>query len=316
MSIKIFCLVALFALFASADSTCPTVLDGLTNGHFDLSTQFSTTSMSANWYGLSSDQVIGYEWAIVSGNKLTRRFNETCRDTQGFGGVPDIQNWVDVRKDSSATFNNLKLVPHSTYYVVLRTTLSTGVQVFSNSNGILILPTELNLEGNNKLRNNEHHKQTTRDVSPVTTEEECPIDAANRCRKSQIPVRDILAEIYGPPAFLIDDPLFLLYQQGEPVAGGGGGGGDDDDNSTEAGIVAGVIVGVLLLMICCLLLLGLVALLFAKGDDSGKFTENVISKKQDHIDADGGTTTEHKLESDTRVEFPDLDPSTRLSMSP
>ena len=149
--------------------------------------------------------------------------------------------------------------------------------------------------------------------APIITEE-CPIDAANRCRKSQIPVRDILAQIYGPPAFLIDDPLFLLYQQGEPVAGGGGG-GDDDDNSTEAGIVAGVIVGVLLLMICCLLLLGLLALLFAKGDDSGKFTENVVAKKQDHIDADHGTTTEHKLESDTRVEFPDIDPSTRLSMA-
>lgn len=313
MSIKIFSLVALLALFASAaDLSCPTVLDGLTNGHFDLSTQFSTTSLSANWYGLSSDQVIGYEWAVVSANRLSRRFNETCRDSQGFSGIPDIHNWADVRKDTSATFTNLKLVPHSTYYVVLRTTLTNGVQVFSNSNGILILPSELNLEGNNK-RHTEQHKQAVRDA-PIIITEECPIDAANRCRKSQIAVRDILAQIYGPPAFLIDDPLFLLYQQGEPVAAGGGG-GDDDDNSTEAGIVAGVIVGVLLLMICCLLLLGLLALLFAKGDDSGKFTENVVAKKQDHIDADHGTTTEHKLESDTRVEFPDLDPSTRLSVA-
>lgn len=312
MSIKLFCIVALFAVFAIATSpTCPTVLDGLTNGHFDLSTQFSTNTLSANWYGLPNDQVISYEWAIISAGKLTRKFNETCRESQGFNGVPDIHNWANVRKETTATFTNMKLVPHTTYYVVLRTTLSTGAQVFSNSNGILILPAELNLEGNNRVRS-EPNRQATKDA-PIETEE-CPIDAENRCRKSQIPVRDILAEIYGPPAFMIDDPLFLLYQQGEPVAAGGGG-GDDDDNSTEAGIVAGVIVGVLLLMICCLLLLGLLALLFAKGDDSGRFTENVVSKKQDHIDADHGTTTEHKLESDTRVEFPDLDPSTRLSMA-
>ena len=76
MSIKIFSIVALLALFASAaDLSCPTVLDGLTNGHFDLSTQFSTTSLSANWYGLSTDQVIGYEWAVVSANRLSRKFN-------------------------------------------------------------------------------------------------------------------------------------------------------------------------------------------------------------------------------------------------
>lgn len=341
-----FVFVALFACvaFVTANNSqleCPTVFDGLTNGHFDLSTQFSTSALSANWVGLGSSQILSYEWAIISEAKLNKASADAkCRSVQGFVGTPDVLNWVSVRKETSASASGLTLVPKTKYFVVLRTTLTNGKHVYSNSNGITILPQELKIEGNN------NHERSTRDVlskgkqTRATAQidafyPECSIDNENRCRKAAIPVRDQLAELYGPPVYPIEDPLFLLFRYpltgpaavaigvNPREAGVPAPTNDDDennsssssDNATEAGIVAGVIVGVLLLMICLLILLGLIGLLFVKKDDSGKFSENVISTRKDYIDADEGTTTEHRLQDDTRVEFPDIDASTRLSVA-
>jgi len=116
---------------------CPTVFDGHTHTLYDLSTQFSQNTISANWVGLNPSDVIGYEWAIIS-DKKAAKLSSGCRLSQGFNGIPDVLDWTSVRKQSSVTGNRLTLVPETTYYVVLRTTLQNGVHVYSNSNGIVV----------------------------------------------------------------------------------------------------------------------------------------------------------------------------------
>lgn len=314
MKIYFISFIIIFGLssFVYGDINCPTVYDGLTNGHFDLATQFSVSQISGNWFGLKSNEILGYEWAIISEDKVNKQnLDVSCRLTQGFIGIPDVRNWVDVKKDTSATATDLHLETKKTYYIVLRTTLSNGVHVFSMSNGIFILPQELNLEGSHG-HSNEPESNELRNIDNERTvmQSECPIDEANRCRKSQISVRDILSELYGPPRFLAD-PLF---------AGAAGVGDDDDDDDDDGAgnfipILVAAIIGLLLLLLCCGALAAL-AFLAARGKGGEqKFSENVVTKKTDHIDSDMGTTTEHTIADDTRVEFPDYDPSTRISVA-
>lgn len=73
-AVGILLVVCLFALAANAavEPRCPTVHDGLTNGVFDMSTQFSTSSLSANWFGLENSEVLGYEYAIISDSLATK----------------------------------------------------------------------------------------------------------------------------------------------------------------------------------------------------------------------------------------------------
>merc|ERR1712233_156147 len=153
-----------------------------------------------------------------------------------------------------------KLKPRTTYYIVLRTTLSDGVHVFSNSNGVLILPQELQLEGSHKV----HHAQpepvestsSKRNLEQVVSE--CPIDQANRCAAAVVSPREILEELYGPPRF---ETPYLAFAVG---TGGGDDDDDDDDWNEAAAIVPAVIVGVILICLCCLLLLGLLAALLGR----------------------------------------------------
>jgi len=306
---KTFIFIFVFVLFSSvfAELSCPRVYDGLTNGHFDLATQFSVSQISGNWVGLSNNEILGYEWAIISEDKVNKQnLDLNCKLSQGFIGIPDVQNWVDVKKDTSATATNLQLETQKTYYIVVRTTLSTGVHVFSMSNGIFILPQELNLEGSHKrsVEIEQEPKTIERDI----TQSDCPIDQANTCRRAQISVRDILNELYGTPRF-VADPLFAPFV---------GDDDDDDDDDDGAGIfvpiLVAAIIGLLLLLLCCGIL-AFLGLLFAKrGGGEQKFSENVISKNTDHIDSDMGSVTDHALADDTRVEFPDYDPSTRNSV--
>ena len=44
---------------------CGVIYDGLTEGKFDLQTQYSNSTISANWLNFS-DNVLFHEWAIVS----------------------------------------------------------------------------------------------------------------------------------------------------------------------------------------------------------------------------------------------------------
>mmetsp|Transcript_6725 Transcript_6725/g.10340 ORF Transcript_6725/g.10340 Transcript_6725/m.10340 type:complete len:314 (+) Transcript_6725:24-965(+) len=312
---KLFTTVFLFAILgiASCELSCPKVFDGLTNGHFDLATQFSVSEISANWVGLSNTEILGYEWAIISEDKAHKHLAQgDCRLNQGFSGIPDVQNWVDVKKSNSATATGLSLSPKTNYYVVLRTTMQDGTHVFSMSNGIFVLPQELNLEGSHKrvVEPKQTEKVTERNIQATS---ECPIDQANQCRKAQISVRDILSELYGPPRFVAFDPLF--------AAAAAVVGDDDDDDDDDGGvgpilaIIAGAIIGVLALLLICCLLLALLGLLFVKGGGEDKFTENVRTTHTEQVDADFGQTTEHAIADDTRVEFPDYDPSTRLSVA-
>jgi len=305
-----FVLLALVLCLAGvyASDACPRVYDGLTNAHFDLSTQFSVSEISGNWAGLSRAEVLGYEWAIISESKVTEKLTQDCRSHQGFVGLPDVLHWQNVGKESHATVSKLKLTPRTTYYIVLRTTLSNGVHVFSNSNGVLILPQELQLEGSHKVHAQPEPAQSTsskRNLEQVVSE--CPIDQANRCAAAAVSPREILEELYGPPRF---ETPYLAFA----VAGGGNDDDDDDDWNEAAAIVPAVIVGVILICLCCLLLLGLLAALLGKRGGQDKFTENVQTRQTEHVDASFGTTTEHTLADDTRVEFPDYD-GTRLSVA-
>jgi len=308
-------LLATLGFVASSELSCPKVFDGLTNGHFDLATQFSVSEISANWVPLANTPILGYEWAIISEDKINNLSQDECRATQGFVGIPDVQKWVDVKKDISATATGLKLSPKTTYFVVLRTTMQNGTHVFSMSNGIFILPQELNLEGSHKRtepKAQEGTKETTKNLEILASE--CSIDQANQCRKATISVREILSELYGPPRFAAD-PIFAVAAAA--VAGGDDDDDDDDDDDGSAilGIVAGAIIGLLALLCICCLLLALLGLLFMKGGGEDKFKEDVRTTHTEAVDADFGTTTQHAIADDTRVEFPDYDPSTRLSVA-
>ena len=324
--------VLLGFVFAGNSDRCPSVFDGLTNGHFDMSTQFSTSSLSANWNGLSSNEVLFYECAVISEAVLReKQISSTCRSTQGFLGLPDVKGWVSVRKDNSVTFSNLKLTPGVKYYIVLRTTLSSGVQVYSNTNGIVVLPQELKLEGTNAKRDvksidEEHdssirHSHAVRKPQPRSTgvcyDGSCPIDEENRCRAAKVSVQDFLNQFYGPPRWSDNLEFFLFgFLIFPPVEGPDD---DDDDGYSHAendGIIAGVIAGALLLILFLLCLLCLLALFVgARGGGEQPFGETIQSNKTDHVDADLGSTTSHSIGNNTRVEFPDLDPQSRLSQA-
>merc|ERR1712130_667616 len=238
-----FVLLALVLCLAGvyANDACPRVYDGLTNAHFDLSTQFSVSEISGNWAGLSRAEVLGYEWAIISEDKVTEKLSQDCRSYQGFVGLPEPV-------ESTSSKRNLE-------------------QVVS----------------------------------------ECPIDQANRCAAAAVSPREILEELYGPPRF---ETPYLAFAVG---TGGGDDDDDDDDWNEAAAIVPAVIVGVILICLCCLLLLGLLAALLGRKGGQDKFTENVQTRQTEHVDASFGTTTEHTIADDTRVEFPDYD-GTRLSV--
>jgi len=319
--------VLLGFVFAGASDRCPTVYDGLTNGHFDLSTQFSTTVLSANWNGLSSNEVLFYECAVISEAILReKQLSDSCRAAPGFLGLPDVKRWVSVRKETSITIGNLKLTPGVKYYVVLRTTLTNGVQVYSNSNGIVVLPQELKLEGTNAKRderssntersNLQTRKAEPRDVAASCSSNECYIDEENRCRAAKVSVQDFLNQFYGPPQWS-DNLDFFLF--GFIIAAPVNNDDDDDDgysDSEKDGIILGVVLGALLLILFLLCLLCLLALFVgARGGGEQPFGERIVTQKTDHVDADMGTTTSHNIGSNTRVEFPDLDPQSRLSQA-
>mmetsp|Transcript_7193 Transcript_7193/g.30644 ORF Transcript_7193/g.30644 Transcript_7193/m.30644 type:complete len:344 (-) Transcript_7193:44-1075(-) len=333
--------VCLFALAANAavELRCPTVYDGATSGVFDMSTQFSTTSLSANWFGLENSEVLGYEYAIISDNLATKAMqSRDCRPTQGFLGNPDVQGWTDVRKLSSFTAKNLSLEPTRTYFVVIRTTLSNGVHAFSNSNGVIVMPAELEQEFHEWSSKRVESGMETRDHIPsIPIGADCPIEQNNRCRQSQENVHDFLNQIYGPPTFADDSQLALLFRfpttpfaaaqigVAEELAGqpnqadddDGDDDDDDDDGSAIGGIIAGVVIGVIVLMLLCLLLLALLGFFIARGDDNEKFNERITERRQEDVDADFGTRTERTIESEaTRVEFPDIDTHSRLSEAP
>jgi len=125
-----------------------------------------------------------------------------------------------------------------------------------------------------------------------------------------------LNQFYGPPHWANFPPLeFFLF--GFIIAEDKQNDDDDDDGYSHAendGIIAGVIAGALLLMLLLLCLLCLLALMVGiKGGGDQPFSERVVTQKTDHVDADMGSTTEHSIGNNTRVEFPDLDPHSRLS---
>jgi len=216
-------------------------------------------------------------------------------------------------RKNSATLTGLKLTPETTYFVVLRTTLKSGVQVFSNSNGILVLPQELNLEASLKTRVDRELPKAKIARDNTIEQAECAIDADNRCRAGKVSVQQFLHEFYGPPRYADDPALFLFTFP--PVAHVPDDDDDDDDeHARNDGIIAGVIAGVLLLCLLCLLLLGLLALIFNKNGGDEPFSERIVERNQEHVDADLGSSTEHQI-ADTRVEFPDIDPHSRLSQA-
>jgi len=140
----------------------------------------------------------------------------------------------------------------------------------------------------------------------------CPIDAANRCSESKVRVYDILTEMYGPPIYR-QDKLIVDDHDGDDDDG------DDDDEyvvgTWPAGIVGAVIVALLLLaLLCCLL--ALCGFLFLNlGGDDDKFNARVVTSSHETVDEAFGQKDVHEVEEFNRVEFPDIDPQSRLSVT-
>lgn len=311
--------VALLSLAVDATpvpSSCPMVLDGNTDGRFDLQTQFSLESFSANW--VFGGDVLRYEWAIVSEDQASEEMLQgSCRSSPGFSGVPDTLAWTDVKKITHASAEKLNLTPRKTYFAVVRTTLRDGRLVFSNSNGMIILPSTLKtgdrlFSGVSASASSASsfitgEKETRNVLLNDGVTQTCPIDNANRCRQSQVSVNDILTELYGPAVF-VAVPIFATPVP-PPVEEDTSTTSDDDDGDW----IAGIVIGALFLLLLLLLLLALLACLFVRGDGEDPFNTSVYSKEVDDVDADAGARVERTTAAENRVEFPDIDPSSRLS---
>jgi len=329
----IFIILFLGLVYADSEaiSKCPTVFDGLTNGAFDLSTQFSRNTISSNWVGLNSGDIIGYEYAIIS-DKKAAKLSTGCRLSQGFNGIPDVQDWTSVKKQTSVTSNRLSLVPETTYYVVLRTTLQNGAHVYSNSNGIVILPSEIEEQispkEDIKTLSTRTNSRGTRAIEefPVPQNyvidsdscfvygEQCTIDNENRCRASTVTVHEHLNLIYGKAVFPVITPVppIVVIEETRHY-------NDDDDDHAQAinsGIVVACVVGGVLFFLIPLLILCCIACVLNRNDDDDKFTDRIEEKDVEQVDADGGTFKQHSIGAEnTKVEFPDIDPHNRLSVA-
>jgi subtilisin-like proprotein convertase family protein len=103
-----------------------TVLDGISGP--DLSSQTSTTTMSAHWTGFNDPTITiaSYAWAI--GNSP---------------GAANVLPFTDVGLQTSATTDSstttLSLSPGSTYYVTVRATDDAGIISTASSDGVVIL---------------------------------------------------------------------------------------------------------------------------------------------------------------------------------
>jgi hypothetical protein len=89
----------------------------------DIDWQSSTTTIDANWTAFIDGQsgITGYEWAIGT----------TSGGTQ-------IQGFTSVGLGTSATNSSLALSNASTYFVTIRATSGTGVQVTASSDGVTV----------------------------------------------------------------------------------------------------------------------------------------------------------------------------------
>lgn len=182
----------------------------------------------------------------------------------------------------------------------------------------------------------------------------CLIDEENRCRAAQETVGDKLNTLYGKPEFRnmiyperdavleylaltgvsgyldpsIDTPtprprtieeLRQYVADRELVPFVFNRSDDDDSSPLSSGALAGALIAVILgVLLLALLLLAAIIAFFAlmKGEEK-PFSERVVSREVEDVDASLGQREEHSLGTDpTRVEFPDIDPSARLSVAP
>jgi len=234
---------------------CGKVLDGLTEGKFDLQYQTSTTTLGANWGGFP-EPVLFYEWAVFTHQGLPAQLDfSQCH--QKIRRLPDVQGWVKANKQRQAMNTRLSLQLGSTYYVAVRATLLSGEQMIAFSNGVTVVERDNSTPLRSEADRNEPSSSTLRARQVIESTGSCSIDDNNRCRQAQISVADRLNELYGPPRFEdFDAPAGFVYDRQSDDDGG-----DDDDNADLAWVVAPVVGGVLLILLCFCLLLLLAALL-------------------------------------------------------
>lgn len=92
----------------------------------DLTSQASSTELSANWVGFVDDSglIASYEWAIGTSP-----------------GGTQVQTWASVGGNTSAANSTLVLEPGQTYFCAVRAYDAAGnVSVAASSNGVLIEP--------------------------------------------------------------------------------------------------------------------------------------------------------------------------------
>jgi len=315
---------------AKAKSPCGRVLDGLTNGRFDLDFQQSANTLGANWFGFPD--VLQYEWAVFTSTRLALHFSsDDVNCAAELRLMPDVKKWENVGKDSSAFDHSLKLAVGETYRVALRVTYRSGKQTFSLSNGVTVIPADPSPLSSSSLfsgddavldsrERREERSGAKAERAPIDGDGEgCPIDSANRCRQSKESVADLLSERYGPARF-IDPAVFFI----DPLAGLESSSSttpDDDDGPW----IAGIVIGSLFLLALLLLLLALLALLVLapkRNDEEEKEYKPPKDKKKERdqnygdIGPMGGDLSEKEYggragvavgdaSSNYRIEFPD-----------
>jgi len=300
---------------------CGKVLDGLTEGKFDLQYQTSTTTLGANWEGFP-EPILFYEWAIFTHQGLPAQL-DLSQCYQQVRRLPDVQGWVKANKQRQVMNARLSLQLGSTYYVAVRATLSNGEQFIAFSNGVTVVERDNSAPLRSEADRREPSSSSTSFLGARQVTESlgsCSIGDNNRCRQAQISVADRLNELYGPPRFEdFSAPAGFVYADRS-----NNDDGDDDDNADYAWVVAPV-VGFVLLVLLCLCLLLLLAALCARGLPSREPREPkpkavaaapVAFVEQDEQKAYGMRDDMDVVDASTNtvVEFPDTQ-IRRLSIS-
>jgi len=314
---------------------CGKVFDGLTNGAIDMDVQTSTSTIAANWVGFGNE-VLFFEWAIVSDSyriPLTSSMtSEGCYEDLRIIR-PDVMQWEKLEKHSSSAIkSNLSLSEGRKYFVLLRVTYRTGLQLIAISNGVTVITpldddqlfdTSSSGEVHSKMeirnldgkrieihnRNKRNFIQTS--TATVTTSENCiasdfsstcPIDNANRCRQdTHKRVSDYLNQIYGKAVFpqITEQPTIILVEHF-----------DDDDDGDYYWILApiiGFIFGLFLLALClvCIVFvccnMGRRKELRDDNPDYGDIEDNLDGKDY----GNRGGVNKADTATATKVEFPD-----------
>lgn len=230
---------------------------------------YKNSRISTSWNGFDSkDNILRYEWAIVSSSLAIDNINgKGCDNNSGIRGYPDIFGWQNVGISKSAnTF--VKLSEGQEYFIVVRATSSSGNQFYANTGIITAVnsgPLEVMEEDIEESQILESNNKNSMEKTVIS--HDCPIDDEWRCNAAKVSVREKLEEFYGPPRYGVVAGFV-------PVAGVADDDDDDDDDDAPFGVGVVILIAIAITLFFYILALAIM-LLTGVSKDGGEFKTNV-----------------------------------------